>query len=78
MNGEELQDLLSRYVEHRELLSYRHTHGGVLARFVRDYAIEQPGESIKTKEVLEWGTRVHRAPPTQRLSSVPCRDFCVS
>jgi len=75
MNGEELQDLLSRYIEQRDLLGYRHTHGGILARFVQDYAIEHPGESIKANEVLEWITRVHRAPPTQSAILSALRGF---
>jgi integrase len=75
MNGEELRDLLIRYVEHRKLLGYRYTHGGVLTRFVQDHAIEHPGESIKAKEVLEWVTRVHRAPPTQVAILSALRGF---
>ncbi|AUT75887.1 integrase [Paraburkholderia hospita] len=75
MNGEELQDLLSRYLEHRELLGYRHTHRGILARFVQDHVIEHPGESIRTIDVLEWVTRVRRAPPSQSATLSALRGF---
>jgi integrase/recombinase XerD len=75
MNGEELQEMLSRYVEHRKLLGYRQTHSGILARFVQDFVNEHPGESINTNDVLEWITRIRRAPPTQSAILSVLRGF---
>jgi integrase/recombinase XerD len=75
MNGEELQEMLSRYVEHRKLLGYRHTHSGILARFVQDFVKEHPGESINTNDVLEWVTRIRRAPTTQSAILSVLRGF---
>jgi len=75
MNGEELQELLNRHVEHRKLLGYRQTHSGTLARFVHDIVHDRPGESIKTADVLEWITQVRRAPQSQSAILSALRGF---
>ncbi|MCP3713600.1 site-specific integrase, partial [Paraburkholderia sp. CNPSo 3274] len=75
MNGEELQELLSRYVEDRKLLGYRQAYSGTLARFVKDIIHDRAGESIKTTDVIEWIMRVRRAPSSQSAILSALRGF---
>lgn len=75
MKPEELESQLTQYLKHRESLGYRQTHRSVLTRFVRDYAVEHPGEPVGTAHVLEWIMRVHRTPQTQSAILGALRGF---
>ncbi|WP_322041259.1 tyrosine-type recombinase/integrase [Burkholderia diffusa] len=75
MKPEELESQLAQYLDHRESLRYRQTHRGVLTQFVRDYAIEHPGEPVRVDHVLSWIMRVSRAPQTQSAILGTVRGF---
>jgi integrase/recombinase XerD len=75
MNSEELQNQLAQYLKYRESQGYRHTSSGTLTRFVQDYVIDHPGESVQVRDVLEWVTLVRRTPQTQSSILSALRGF---
>lgn len=75
MNRNELEEQLTQYLEYRAALGYRHTHRGLLTQFVRDHTAEHPGQSIRVDHVLDWITRVRRAPQSQSCVLSTLRGF---
>lgn len=69
---------LAQYLDHRKSLRYRQTHCGVPTQFVRDYAIEHPGEPVRADHVLAWITRVPARRRNSPLFSVRCADSYAS